>query len=654
MNRVTVILLTLAILFAHGLAIHQTAEGDLGSPYELAHVAYRLGRNLVHQGAALWNPGEAVVESYPSPLWVGVCALAERFYVSPIRTTQWLGIACALGTVFVLAQFSSKRMSGLIAPLLLAASGTAAAAGTSGTEAPLAMLLVTGSFLAFEWSAPRALASCLTVLMLTRPESLFLLGFLFVTEAVLPPDGERKARRSMRHALLPPLVVGLGLGVFRQLFTGAWLSPTQAAFVGYTPDNWLLGLHYLKGFFLCSGSGPLVVLPILFGLTGSLSGTGKRALLFFLFWSALVVLSGGDELPMWNTLAPVLPLLFLSIQEAISGLLDKRPRLAPVGWTLLVTATCASFLASKAPGNLGPIPLGAFHERWMQPRGEVEAFDRPLGRMGLATEIREVERLRSVSVFLRDNIAQPSTILTFWPGAIGYLSRKKVYDVLGRAYPAPGRDRLLPWRGIHALDLIEAIDTRPDYIVPVIEPLTLGSTPISFLREWLRNYDTLGGNEGRLGELTTALQPYELVSVPVPANSRRPEIPSPTPHLLLRRIDLGLTPSLQVDYDPESRSLDVRVHHHGHQQVVDLRVEVVDAQGESWFLRPMGSLVRGERVHARTSILLYPTGNRPIQMLEATLPAELDASRIEARLFNPGTFDASRLAFVGPAVVRKL
>src|SRR5512134_226939 len=71
MNRGTVILLALAILLAHTFAIHQTPQaGDIAAPYEIAHVAYRLGRNLVHEGAALWNPGGLPVESYPSALWV--------------------------------------------------------------------------------------------------------------------------------------------------------------------------------------------------------------------------------------------------------------------------------------------------------------------------------------------------------------------------------------------------------------------------------------------------------------------------------------------------------------------------------------------------------------------------------------------------------
>jgi hypothetical protein len=52
-NRGTVILLALAILLAHAIAIHRSDGGDVAAPYEIAHVAYRLGRNLVFEGSAL-------------------------------------------------------------------------------------------------------------------------------------------------------------------------------------------------------------------------------------------------------------------------------------------------------------------------------------------------------------------------------------------------------------------------------------------------------------------------------------------------------------------------------------------------------------------------------------------------------------------------
>jgi hypothetical protein len=55
MNRPTAILVALATLLAHVLALHQNVEGTFAPPFELAHVAFREARNLVYDGSLAWN-----------------------------------------------------------------------------------------------------------------------------------------------------------------------------------------------------------------------------------------------------------------------------------------------------------------------------------------------------------------------------------------------------------------------------------------------------------------------------------------------------------------------------------------------------------------------------------------------------------------------
>ncbi|MEO2163988.1 MAG: hypothetical protein ABGY29_15825, partial [bacterium] len=57
MNRTLAILLAMAMLLAHSLTLHLNPEGHLGEPYEYAHRAYRLARNLIREGALVWNAG---------------------------------------------------------------------------------------------------------------------------------------------------------------------------------------------------------------------------------------------------------------------------------------------------------------------------------------------------------------------------------------------------------------------------------------------------------------------------------------------------------------------------------------------------------------------------------------------------------------------
>ncbi len=648
MNRVTVILVAIAIFVVHGLGVHQTPDGDFGPPYDTAHVAFRLARNLVHHGQALWNPGGELVESYPSPLWIGLCALAERTYASPTGFAQAFGMLAGLGTLVILAQHSAKRFSGLVAPLLLASSGSAVAAATSGTEAALVMLLVTASFLAFERRWGKILVLVLPALVLARPEGAFFCLALWLLDFVDRPrkdDGNPRPR--IRLAFPFTAVLFVLLAGYRALRTGSFLSPDTIAILAFDGERFALGGHYFRGFFLASGSAPLLLLPLALLAFRMLPAMGRRALLLSAFWMLTIVAAGGDDLPMWNALAPALPLAFLSVQSAIVALIDRQPKLAPLAWILLALAVSASFLVSKMPGNLGPFATEELHREWMKPSPELErAYGRPLGRLGLDREIRDVQRLRALSIFLRDRIKASASILTLWPGAVGYLSRKNVYDMRGRATPLGDGQATISWRGAQRIDLLEALQYKPDYVVPVVAPVTVDWSPIEILRGWLHRYDIEGETEGRLAQLVSALGHYELISVPVSHAIEETEDAPATTYLLLRRKAMNLEPHLFIELD--GNEFWIYARHRGHQQVADLGVWATDERGREWRLRPTGEFVRGGEIVTRVSLLLFPTGMRRTQLVHGFLPEGLGATRLSARLHNPGTLGASSFSAISP------
>ena len=127
---------------------------------------------------------------------------------------------------------------------------------------------------------------------------------------------------------------------------------TDSGVLAADAEQLALGWEYVKSFVLASGSGTLIAFPLTFLVVGKLTPTGRRALLGFITWSVVVGLSGGDALPMWNALAPALPLLFLAIQETISRAIDARASLAPAAFVLVALGMAASFLVSKSRTGL--------------------------------------------------------------------------------------------------------------------------------------------------------------------------------------------------------------------------------------------------------------------------------------------------------------
>src|SRR6185503_16255170 len=112
----------------------------------------------------------------------------------------------------------------------------------------------------------------------------------------------------------------------------------------------------------------------------------------------------------------------------------------------LVVCLTGSVLASKTPGDLGPIPFGEAHERWMSSSGSGHiGKEQTLARLGLQEEIAHTIRMRRVGLFLRDQIEVGASVLTPWPGAMGYLSRQQVFDVLGRTDPLHPLDPARSW-----------------------------------------------------------------------------------------------------------------------------------------------------------------------------------------------------------------
>lgn len=662
MNRSIALFVALVLLLAHILAIHNDGEGYFAYPYDQAYVALRMAKNLVLEGELRWNLGTPAFESYPSMVWVGVAALGERLAISlpTIKVHQFLqtvGVLSVLFTVIMAAHFRSDRAAGLIAPLLLVTSGSIAAAAVSGLETALFMLTVVASFWSLERGYSRRFALALTACVLVRPEGIVIVLGLFVLRLMARVrSAEASAGSRALWPFVAPAAAVAGEVLVRVLVTGQTLSPTMRALLRPDADQWVGGLEALRDFVIVTVSLLLLVYPLMYLVRRRLSTLGMRALFIAGLWFAVCVWQGRSPLPFGENMAPALPLVFLAIQEgmieALDGAWQAARRMALIA---LVVCLAGSALASKVPGKLGPIGTVNWHEAWMQPSGSARfGYRAPLGRLGIIEEIEHTRRMRALGAFMAEQLDPSRSVLTPWPGAMGYLSRLRVIDLLGRTNPIPGATKPTAWTRREYVDVVAALEASPDYVVPSIESGVWVPTVRDVAHTWFLELDSRTSEPGREAAIERALREFELITVPLSAEKRGTAPRRSEPFLLLRRRDLELRPRLSIAVD--GREARVEVRHASHLQIVDLAVQVLDEQGRTWSMRPNGELIQDLQVQARVALLLYDTGTRAIELVRTRLPESIDGARItsmRAVLRNPNSANEHAFAMASDAVVQR-
>jgi hypothetical protein len=648
MNRSLVIFVALALLVAHSLAIRTDAGGDLAPPYDQAFVAFRVARNLVFEGQWIWAPGQSGIDSYPSTLWVVICAAAERLNVSINVVVRLLGVLATATSLFMATRFHAQRTASLITPMLLAISGATATAAVSGTETALFTALVTASFLAFErrWEWTLGLALLLSgwnggegwVLALT---------LLALRLYARRKSGGRRAEAGSLKPFLVPLVGFAALALLRLRLSGSLGSPWWHDLVDLRPGELQNGLAYVRDFFVSSVSPALILYCIWYMIRRNLSSAGQRALLIFTVWTAVVVLRGGGRTPFSESMVPILPVAFIAGQEGLITALNstKRP-VRGLAWASILVAVLASTLASFRPSDIGPIPLEGWQREWMRattvPR---YGFDDDLGRSGLEEEARSTRFLRDLAIFMRDELDPSRSVLTPWPGSIAYISSLPTIDLLGRATPAPPLRRTSNAPIQARVDVLAALGLAPDYIVPFWREQESCPTIADLAREWHSGLDSRAQEAGRLAALEEALEAYEVITIPLRRPSGENLAHFRDHGIMVRKRSLGLAPKLVASL--EEGRLRLELEHRGHYQLGDLSVRAVRSDGTSSYLAPTGNLAE-EPVLARSKLLMTETGDRRILLLEVFLgPAELKYERLHINLLNPmstGDAPASRIS----------
>jgi hypothetical protein len=399
--------------------------------------------------------------------------------------------------------------------------------------------------------------------------------------------------------------------------------------------------------FVRSAPSPLLlVFTLLCIARRKLSSLGWRALAMAAATTLVVVLGGRSPLPFGQAFLPVLPFLFLALQEALIEVLDARALVRRAGLVGLFGVLLLSALASNEPGDVGPLHVGTWLRAWMRSDGSARAgYQQPLARAGLIEEIRNTNRLRAAGVFLRDHVDSSASVLSPWPAALGFLSRLEVADVLGRTNPMEGLPGRGSWTRRERGDVVAALQEQRDYVIPRIQASDRPPTRTELAREWAEELDLAGGEHGRLQAIESALATYDLITVPVQAFVRSAIQPRPEPFFLLCHRRLQHRPVLQLDVAEGELVLHVRGA--SHEQLADLALRAWTRDGEPRWVRPTGALSESAAV-ARSGLLLCDTGERHVELLRWRIPEAV--SRVEARLLNPGAQGEDGFALAGEPV----
>lgn len=634
MNRVTAVLLAAGALLVHMLALYRDASGAFGVPYESAYAAFRLGRNLAHEGVLAWDTltGDGGLASYPSPLWVASAWLAERlWWWSVTQFAQLIGILSTLGTVAISTRFDTDRIAGIVPALLLVSCGALAIAGPSGTEWSLVTLLFVTAFVAQEHGRRAVLAVSLAALVAARPEGVLMVGALAVQ--CLTARRPRLLSSYVPAALTLPLLALAGAGYGHQL--REMLTPDSARV--------MLGLGSLWDFVRTTVSPFLIVFPLIALAVGELSAVGRRAAALSLAWTTIIVMEGGGPWALQLAFVPALPLVFIAVEQGIASALDTyKPAMERLAWLAIGVAMAGSLLASRFPGDLGPIRLMALYERWLTPAARPPQGHPPvIARASLHQEIILTREARRIGRFARENLSPETTLLTPWPGAIGYISRIRVLDLLGRTTALPGAPLAPWWPTWRTADLVAALSLEPDYILPSLSPHGLGGgAPTVVAREFISPADLADPEFERA--VRGMLAHYELVACPAreDPNDRRPIY-------FMRRVDSAAWPVVKLTRSGAALVVEVVPQTVGPPLLVHLEVLVACLDGRRVWMAPSGTEWASTPRAARGTFEVRADTPGHLALGRYELPP--DALRVSAQLFLPTVPDVRSYPFAGRA-----
>jgi hypothetical protein len=394
-----------------------------------AFISFRYARNLADGVGPVWQSGSNV-EGYTNFGWVLLMAGSIKLGFDPIDASRALGLASGLGTIALLPIAAAQlrpRSSGewwiisVGGMLALAVNTGFALWAFAGLETPLFCFLLFAALTAHFYEERREVAQpwlsavALLLAALTRPDGgliwLIIAGWKLLGPSRLP----LRSWLVWTGAFLLPFAV---YWLWRWNYYGDFFPNTYYLKSGGGEEFYERGVRYLRDFVLVYS-----VWLALAALACALAERGRRhrpascGLLLLLVWLAYVAYSGGDWMPYYRFLMPVLPVAYLLMLHGTVTLAQRLATRAPsaVKIAALVAPAVAIVLLSLFPIDQqrakDPSVIGIQRER-------------------LPGAVHQTVH-REVGLWMKENVPDDYTIALIATGIVPYYSERKTLDMLG-------------------------------------------------------------------------------------------------------------------------------------------------------------------------------------------------------------------------------
>lgn len=338
-----------------------------------AYITLRYVRNFLNGSGIVWNAGE-YVQGYSNFLHLILISFLGKFNTDLVLASQLIGFA-ALGGLFIVMlwfgltfKVENKRPLWHLPAILLATSVPLVVWSIGGLEGTLfSFLIALGSLLFVKGlDSPEsqklfaASGSILGLSLLTRPDGIVFIAVSSAYLLLLLLTNEKK-----RKPLFNLLIFGAALAIivlpyvsWELFYYGDIVPNTFYAKTGSL--SWTTvrsGFIYLAKYATQPPFLPVLVLFVLYYVTKKRMWNHKLVYLTLLIfgYGSFIIYVGGDHMPAYRFLLPVIPLMIVLLSMVLSHLLIKkqgRVNTASITMAFLFLATLSLFDLSLNPLNL--------------------------------------------------------------------------------------------------------------------------------------------------------------------------------------------------------------------------------------------------------------------------------------------------------------